>query len=154
MRTYSVVVVGADDVGGLPERLAAAAAPVVVEVRNDPADAAFDAPHCATARAVAALLADRDDVVVASADWYSAEVARDAGLRTAFVPPRGVTLAAALAYVTSAGHAECHAHADAVLAEPEAVAAAHAAGCAVVAWGADDAALDRLREAGVDGVRS
>lgn len=99
---------------------------VVLDVAPDPGGPS-------DAAALVALLSGRsDDVVVASFDWYALALARDAGLRTAFRTPEGVALSAALAYVTEAGHAECHPHVSAVLAEPDAVEAARAAGIAVV----------------------
>ncbi|MDQ1713695.1 MAG: glycerophosphoryl diester phosphodiesterase [Frankiaceae bacterium] len=135
--------------------LDAARGRVVLEVKNMPGEPDFDAPAEATARLLAVLLAGRsgDDVVVSSFDWYAAEVARDAGLRSAFLTPPGIALSAALAYVSDAGHAECHPHWTAVLDEPEAVSAAHDAGRAVVCWTVDDVEVARrLRDVGVDGV--
>lgn len=105
---------------------------VVLDVAPDPAG--LD-----DARALVALLAARepgDDVVVASFDWYALALARDAGLRTAFRTPEGVALSASLAYVTEAGHAECHPHVSAV--EPADVEAALAAGIPVVPWDESD----------------
>jgi hypothetical protein len=115
------------DLAALAAVLDAATGRVVVDVEPDPSGSG-------AARALVALLAGRsgDDVVVASFDWYALALARDAGLRTAFRTPRGVALSAALAYAIEAGHAECHPHASAVLAEPGAVEAARAAGIAVV----------------------
>ncbi|HEV2890656.1 MAG TPA: hypothetical protein VGX28_09800 [Frankiaceae bacterium] len=82
-------------------------AEVVFEVRNVPGEPDFDAPACAVAHALVDALRGREGVTVASEDWFSIEVARDAGLRTAFVPPEGVAIDAALAYVTEARHAGC-----------------------------------------------
>jgi glycerophosphoryl diester phosphodiesterase len=137
------------------EALDAARGRVVLEVKNLPGEPDFDAPNESTVRLLVALLAGRsgDDVVVSSFDWYAAEAARDAGLRSAFLSPPGVALAAALAYVSDAGHAEVHPHWTAALDAPEAVAAARAGGRAVVCWTVDDVAVARrLRDLGVDGV--
>jgi glycerophosphoryl diester phosphodiesterase len=145
--------------GSLGAALDAATGRVVLDVRNVPGEPDFDAPVEDTVRLLVALLAARgtagaaDDVVVSSADWFAAEAARDAGLRAGFRTPPGIALSAALAYVAGAGLAECHPHWRAVLDAPEVVAAAHAAGRAVVCWGGPDAeAAGRLRDAGVDGV--
>jgi glycerophosphoryl diester phosphodiesterase len=146
---------------GLEEVLDAATGRVVLEVKNVPGEPDFDAPYEETVRLLVALLAARaaragaraDDVVVSSADWFAAERARDAGLRAAYVAAPGIALSAALAYVSDAGLAECHPHWTAVVEAPEVVAAAHAAGRAVVCWGVDDPEVARrLRDAGVDGV--
>ena len=145
------LVVGADPLAGV---LAAARGPVVCEVVNDPADPAFAGPAEDVARDLVALLAARGaaGVTVASFDWYALGVARDAGVRTAFATPPEVALGAAVAYAAGEGHPEAHAHWVAVLAEPAAVAAAHEAGVRVVAHGVPGNALDRLADAGVDGV--
>lgn len=145
------------DVWGLAslvEVLDAATGHVVIEVKNQPGDPDFDAPAEETAHLLVSLLASRsDDVTVSSFDWFAIEVARDAGLRTAFLTPPGLALGASLAYVTEAKHAECHPHWSAVLEDPAAVAAAHAAGVDVVAWTVDDVEVyATLRSAGVDGV--
>jgi len=109
----------------LADVLDAATGQVVLDVAPDPGGPS-------DAAALVALLAGRsDDVVVASFDWYALALARDAGLRTAFRTPEGVALSAALAYVTEAGHAECHPHVSAVREDP---AAAEAAGIPVVPW--------------------
>lgn len=141
--------------GGVPlaEVLDAAAGRLVVEVRNVPGEPDFDAPVEECARLLVALLDGRDhDVTVASFDWYAIEVARDAGVRTAFVTPEGVALDAALAYVTDARHAECQPHWTAVVEDPAAVAKARAAGVSVVARGVPSSEVETLRAAGVDGV--
>jgi glycerophosphoryl diester phosphodiesterase len=139
----------------LAEVLDAARGRVVAEVKNMPGEPDFDARTERTARLLAALLAGRDgdDVVVSSFDWFAIEVARDAGLRTAFLTPPGLALEASLAYVTEAKHAECHPHWSAVLEDPAAVGTAHDAGVEVVAWTVDDPEVyAALRDAGVDGV--
>ena len=139
----------------LTDVLDAATGHVVIEVKNQPGDPDFDAPAEATAHLLVSLLADRsgDDVTVSSFDWFAIEVARDAGLRTAFLTPPGLALDASLAYVTEAKHAECHPHWSAVLEDPAAVAAAHSAGVSVVVWTVDDVEVyAALRAAGVDGV--
>ena len=144
-----------DGLASLSDALDAATGHVVIEVKNLPGEADFDAPYEETARLLVALLAGRsgDEVTVSSFDWFAIEVARDAGLRTAFLTPPGIALDAALAYVTEARHAECHPHWTAVLEDPPAVAAAHDAGVGVVAWTCDDLDVVRqLRDAGVDGV--
>jgi glycerophosphoryl diester phosphodiesterase len=144
------------DPAGLPllaDVLDAARGRVVCEVKNVPGEPDFDAPASATARLLVALLAGRPDadVVVSSFDWYSLAVARDAGLRTAFVTPPGLALAAALAYAADAGHPEVHPHWSVV--DAAGVAAAREAGVAVVPWGVPDAAaFVALRDLGVDGV--
>ena len=131
--------------------LAAARGPVVAEVKSRPGEPDFDAPASATAHLLADLLRGREDVTVASFDWFAIEVARDAGLPTAFLTPSGVTLDASLAYVADAGHTACFPHWSAVT--PEAVAAAHERGKAVVCWVVDEPAVAlRMRDAGVDGV--
>jgi glycerophosphoryl diester phosphodiesterase len=139
----------------LVDALDAARGRVICEVKNLPGEPDFDAPRAATARLLTELLAERsgDDVTVSSFDWYAIEVARDAGLRTAFLTPPGLALEGALTYVADAGHAECHPHWSAVLEDPAAVARAHEAGVEVVAWTVDDISVWAvLRDAGVDGV--
>ena len=145
-----------DPLSGLPVEplssvLAAARGRVIVEVKNVPGEPDFDAPACATARLLVS--EPLGDVTVSSFDWFSVEVARDAGWRTAFLSSPGVALDAAVAYARDAGHAECHPHWSAVLESPASVARAHDAGLAVVCWTVDDVGVLRsLREAGVDGV--
>ncbi|HEX8001171.1 MAG TPA: glycerophosphodiester phosphodiesterase [Mycobacteriales bacterium] len=139
----------------LADVLGAARGRVVCEVKNVPGEPDFDAPVAATARLLTAALAGlgAGEVTVSSFDWYSVEVARDAGLRTAFLTPPGLALDACLAYVTEAGHAECHPHWSAVLEDAAAVGRAHDAGKAVVCWTVDDRDVAlRLRDAGVDAV--
>ena len=139
----------------LADVLDAATGRVVCEVKNVPGEPDFDAPAEATAHLLVALLAGRPgaDVTVSSADWYAVDVARAAGLRTAFLTPPPVTLGASLAYVAGAGHAECHPHWSGVLDDAGSVELAHAAGVEVVAWGVTGVAVYRaLRAAGVDGV--
>lgn len=137
----------------LADVLAAARGPVVAEVKNVPGEPDFDAPYAATARLLVAALPPGAEVTVSSFDWYAVEVARDAGLRTAFLTSPGIALDAAIAYASGAGVAECHPHWSAVLEAPASVARAHDAGLAVVCWTVDDAEVVRaLRDAGVDGV--
>lgn len=146
------------DVAGLASLasvLDAASGRVIVEVKNNPGEPGFDAPFEATAQAVVALLAHRsgDDVTVSSFDWFAIETAKDAGLRTGFLTPPGISLDGALAYCVDAGHAECHPHWSSVLESPSAVSDAHAAGVSVVAWTVDSPEVfGALRDAGVDGV--
>ncbi|HVF06066.1 MAG TPA: glycerophosphodiester phosphodiesterase [Frankiaceae bacterium] len=145
--------------GAAPDRLVdvldAARGRVVCEVKNVPGEPDFDAPAEATAHLLVALLRDRPgaDVTVSSFDWYAIDVARAAGLRTAFLTPPPVTLGAALAYVTGAGHAECHVHWSGVLDDAGSVALARDAGVEVVAWGVTEVeTYAALRDAGVSGV--
>jgi glycerophosphoryl diester phosphodiesterase len=142
---------------GIDDILDAARGRVVIEVKNIPGEPDFDAPAEATAKLLVEVLAGRsgDEVTVSSFDWFAAEVARDAGLRSAFLAPPGVALEAALSYVDDAGHAEVHPHWTSVLESPAAVALAHEHGREVVCWTVDDADVARqLRDAGVDGVIS
>jgi glycerophosphoryl diester phosphodiesterase len=142
------------DAALLADVLAVARGRVVTEVKNIPGEPDYDARTEATAHALVALLAEGTyDVTVSSFDWFAIEVARDAGLRTAFLTPPGIALEAALAYAAGARIDECHPHWSSVLEAPAMVAAAHEQGRAVVAWTVDD--LDvarRLCDAGVDGV--
>jgi glycerophosphoryl diester phosphodiesterase len=142
------------DAALLSDVLAVARGRIVIEVKNIPGEPDYDGRTEATARLLVSLLAGTAyDVTVSSFDWFALEVARDAGLRTAFRTPPGLALEAALAYVADARMDECHPHWSAVLEAPATVAAAHDQGKAVVAWAVDD--LDvarRLRDAGVDGV--
>jgi glycerophosphoryl diester phosphodiesterase len=146
------------DLSGLASLAAvldAARGHVVIEVKNMPGEPDFDAPVEATAKLLVDALAarDGDDVTVSSFDWFAIEVARDAGLPTAFLSPPGLALEAALGYVDDAGHAECHPHWSAVLEAPEVVSLAHEHGRTVVCWTVDDVDVARaLRDAGVDGV--
>jgi glycerophosphoryl diester phosphodiesterase len=132
---------------------------LVCEIKNVPGEPDFDAPDCAVAALLVALLARRagrrepDDVVVSSFDWFSLEAVRAAaGPPTAFLTPPGVALSAAVVYASSAGHAEVHAHVQDVLAAgADGVARAHAAGLAVVVWTVTDLGVARrLATSGVD----
>lgn len=127
---------------------------VICEVKNLPGEPDFDAPTEATAKLLVELLAGReDDVTVSSFDWFAAEVARDAGLRAAFLSPPGVALEAALAYADDASLAEVHPHWTAVVERPETVETAHEHGREVVVWTVDDAEVARqMRGYGVDGL--
>ena len=127
---------------------------VVLEVKNMPGEPDFDAPAERTAHLLLDLLRGRegDDVVVSSFDWFAIEVARGA-VPTGFLTPPGLAAGANLAYVTENGHAECHPHVSAVLAEPGVVAAAHEAGVRVVCWTVDDPEqASALRDLGVDAI--
>lgn len=95
-----------------------------------------------------------EEVVVSSFDWFAIEVVRAAGgPPTAFLLARGIAIEAGAAYAAEAGHAELHALASAILAAPAAVRQVHAAGLRLLAWGdATPDVVDRLRQAGVDGV--
>ena len=143
-----------DPVDTLAEVLDAVRGRAIVEVKNQPGQPDFDAPAEATAHLLVDFLKGRDDdVTVSSFDWFAIEVARDAGLRTAFLTPLGVALDAALQYVADERHAECHPHWSSVLEMPEAVTRAHDAGKAVVCWTVDERdVVLRLRDAGVDAV--
>jgi glycerophosphoryl diester phosphodiesterase len=137
------------------DALDAARGRVVLEVKNMPGEPDFDAPDERTAHLLVTLLGGRDaaNVTVSSFDWFAIGVARDAGLRTAFLTPAGLSVEGALAYAVEAGHDELHPHWSAVLEAPGSVEDAHAAGKAVVCWTVDDADVARrLRAAGVDGV--
>lgn len=140
-----------DDVATIADILAAARGRVVVEVKNIPGEPDYDGRDERAARALVALLdGTAYDVTVSSFDWFAIDVARDAGLRTAFLSPPGIALEAALAYVTDAKHAELHAHWSSVLESPGDVAKA---GVPVVCWTVDDVEVAKaLRDAGVDGV--
>lgn len=131
---------------------------VICEVKNQPGQADFDAPDCATAGQLVDLLRARagigqvDDVVVSSFDWASLELVRAlGGPPTAFLTPPGVALRAGAAYATEHGHAELHPHWSSLTARG--VARVHGAGLRVVPWTAGSTwhalALARLR---VDGV--
>jgi glycerophosphoryl diester phosphodiesterase len=136
----------------LADVLEAARGRVICEVKNNPGEPDFDAPAEATAHLLVPAVRGRD-VTVSSFDWFAIEVARDAGLRTGFLTMPGITLDASVAYVTDAGHDECHPHWVAVLEDPGAVERAHDAGVEVVCWTVDDREVVlRLREAGVDAV--
>jgi glycerophosphoryl diester phosphodiesterase len=155
-----VALAGADlpDAARVSDVLAAARGRVILEVKNIPGEPDFDAPAEATARLLVDLLAAVParasyDVTVSSFDWFAAEVARDAGLRSAFLTPPGIALEASLAYVDDARLDECHPHWTSVLEDPSVVATAHEHGRAVVCWTVDDVdAARRLRDLGVDGV--
>jgi len=142
------------DAALLADVLAAARGRVIAEVKNIPGEPDYDARTEATAHLLVALLAGTSyDVTVSSFDWFAVEVARDAGLRTAFLTPPGIALEAALAYADDARVDECHPHWSAVLEAPALVATAHEHGKAVVCWTVDDVDIARqLRDAGVDGV--
>jgi glycerophosphoryl diester phosphodiesterase len=138
----------------LADVLAAARGRVVVEVKNIPGEPDYDGREERVAHAVVALVSGTAyDVTVSSFDWFAIDVARDAGLRTAFLTPPGIALDAALSYARDAKHAEVHPHWSSVLETPGDVARAQADGLAVVAWTVDDVDIARLlRTAGVDGV--
>lgn len=142
------------DVDTIADVLAAARGRVVVEVKNIPGEPDYDGRDELAARALVALLGSTPyDVTVSSFDWFAIDVARDAGLRTAFLTPPGIALDAALAYVTDAKHAELHPHWSSVLEAQADVARAHESGVDVVCWTVDDAGVAKaLRAAGVDGV--
>jgi glycerophosphoryl diester phosphodiesterase len=142
---------------------------LVLEIKNLPAEPDFDAPHEATAKLLAALLAGRDraglDLLVSSFNWYSIEHLRDAfegAVPTAFLLPAGVTVDAALGYAGPARHKELHVPVATLLGTPDLPSAddgaadivrAHEAGLAVVAWTVEHAGeASRLRAAGADGV--
>ena len=123
---------------------------VIVEVKNQAWEPDFDAPDEATVAALVPLLAEADDVVVSSFDFYAAEAARDAGLRCGFLSMPGVRPAAAIAYAADASLDEVHVWVGDVLGEPRCVEAAAAAGLALVAWTAHSVEqLDALRDLGV-----
>lgn len=126
---------------------------VIIEIKNVAWEPDFDAPDCASVIALDALVTDVDDVVVSSFDFYSAEAARDRGLRTAHLTHPGVRPLAGIAYAGDAGLDEVHAWVGDVLAEPACVEQAHAAGLRLVAWTATTKdQLDQLSAIGVDGV--
>jgi glycerophosphoryl diester phosphodiesterase len=134
---------------------------IVLEIKNQPGQPDFDAPREQTARALVEFLRGRSSttgsgaVTVSSFDWHAIEAVRDAdiGVTTAFLIRPRMSVSAGLTYVSSAGHAELHAHVSAVLGVPEALERARDAGIRLVTWTVTttDAAL-RLREAGIDGV--
>jgi glycerophosphoryl diester phosphodiesterase len=142
------------DAALLTDVLAVARGRVVLEVKNIPGEPDYDGRTEATAHLLVSLLAGTAfDVTVSSFDWFALEVARDAGLRTAFLTPPMLALEAALAYVCDARMDECHPHWSAVLEAPGMVATAHEQGKAVVCWTVNDLDIARqLRDAGVDGV--
>jgi glycerophosphoryl diester phosphodiesterase len=143
-----------DDVPLIADILAAARGRVVVEVKNLPGEPDYDGREERVARALVALLDGKPyDVTVSSFDWFAIDVARDAGLRTAFLTPPGLGLDAGVAYAADNGHAEVHPHWSSVLERPDDVATAHEAGLDVVCWTVDEVEIARLlRDAGVDGV--
>jgi glycerophosphoryl diester phosphodiesterase len=142
------------DVATIAEILASARGRVVVEVKNIPGQPDYDGREERAAHALVALLRGTAyDVTVSSFDWFAIDVARDAGLRTAFLAPAGIALEAALAYVADAKHAELHAHWSSVLEAPADMAKAHDAGIDVVCWTVDDISVAKaLRDSGVDGL--
>jgi glycerophosphoryl diester phosphodiesterase len=142
------------DAALLSDVLAVARGRVVIEVKNIPGEPDYDGRTEATAHLLVGLLQGAAyDVTVSSFDWFALEVARDAGLRTAFLTPPGIALEAALAYVVDARMDECHPHWSSVLEVPAMVATAHEQGKAVVCWTVNDVDVARqVRAAGVDGV--
>jgi glycerophosphoryl diester phosphodiesterase len=131
---------------------------VVLEVKNRPGEAGFDAPREATALALVRLLQTRppgDDLLVSSFDWFAVEVVQASGLGipTAFTSAPGVSLTGAVSYAVGAGHAEVHAHRSAVVGRADGVRRAHDAGLRLVVWTVTSLRqAERLRDVGVDGV--
>ncbi|MCM3885009.1 glycerophosphodiester phosphodiesterase [Frankia sp. R82] len=127
---------------------------LICEIKNQPGQPDFDAPHERTARALVDALrargytgarpgaADLDagagGITVSSFDWFAIEAVRDAGLAvsTAFLTMPRMSVGGGLAYVRAAGHAELHAHTSAVLGSGASAKTT-------------TAAADRAREAGV-----
>ena len=132
---------------------------VTVEIKNVPGEPDFDAPEETAVGVLLDLLGARraggiaDDVTVSSFDWFAIERARDGGWPTGFLVLPGVALSAAVAYAADAGHREVHPTVAAALADPAGLAAAGAAGLAVVCWTVQTADEARaLAALGVDGV--
>lgn len=126
---------------------------VIVEVKNVPWEADFDAPDCVTAQLVADLVTSEDDVIVSSFDFFSAEVARDRGLPAAHLTNVGMRPMAGIAYASENGLQEVHSWIGDVLGEPGCVPQAHDAGLRIIAWTATlPEHLEQLSVLGVDGV--
>jgi glycerophosphoryl diester phosphodiesterase len=114
----------------LADVLAAGRGRVLLDVPNVPGEPDFDAPRCETARLVAALRPDPATVTAVTNDWYACPLLRDAGLRVAFRPPRGVAMDAAVAYASDNGIEALAPHPSDVT--DEGLAAARERGVAVV----------------------
>ena len=126
---------------------------VIIEVKNQAWEPDFDSPDEATVAAVVDLLVPEDDVVISSFDFYAAEAARDAGLRSAFVSMPGVRPVAAVAYAQEAGLDEAHIWVGDVLGELRCVQTAADAGVRLVVWTVTTPEqLETLADAGVPAV--
>lgn len=135
---------------------AVAGRPVVLELKHPP-------PGLTAATAAAVVTRLRElaraglplDVTLSSfAPSLVAEVRRLApDLRTALLGDRGESATAVLRRALDGGHDEVHPHVTSLLAEPGAVAAAHALGARVVPWTVNRTRdLRRLASLGVDAV--
>lgn len=122
-----------------------------VEIKTDGAD-----PDQATARAVAALVAERRlvaNVLVSSFDLGALDSVRSAepDIRTGLLVPVDFDARRAVARAAERGHVAVHPFFAAV--DPDVVADAHAVGLAVNTWTVDDPdEIRRLAALGVDGV--
>jgi glycerophosphoryl diester phosphodiesterase len=134
---------------------------IIIEIKNQPGQPDFDAPHERTAAALVELLRARGltgrraGVTVSSFDWFAIEHIRAAelGLPTGFLTMPRMSVSGGLSYARSAGHTELHAHTSAVLASPTAAEQARQAGVRLVTWTVtSDRAASRLRDAGVDAI--
>jgi glycerophosphoryl diester phosphodiesterase len=138
---------------------AAAGRPVVLELKHPPPGLTP-----VTARAVVDLLATLGraalpvDVTVSSfspalVDAVRASAPATLGLRTALLGRGSDRPSTLVRHALDAGHDEVHPHVAALLAEPSAVARAHALGVTVVPWTVNrNRALRRLAHLGVDGM--
>jgi glycerophosphoryl diester phosphodiesterase len=141
---------------------------VVLEIKNRPGEADFDAPRERTAGLLLELLRGRrtagldDDVVISSFDWHALDAVRAdrdhpdwAGRppRTGMLLHWGIALSAGLATAVESGYDEVHAPVRAVRRAPDVIARAHDAGLQVVAWTVRSVATARtLRDVGVDAI--
>jgi glycerophosphoryl diester phosphodiesterase len=141
---------------------------VVLEVKNVPGEADFDAPRERTSRLLLDLLRARrrvglaDDVVISSFDWFVLDLVRAqrdhpdwAGRppRTALLTLPGIALLAGISTVVEAGYDEVHAPVEEIRRSPEMVRRARDVGRAVAAWtvrSTTEAA--EMRGVGVDAV--
>jgi glycerophosphoryl diester phosphodiesterase len=141
---------------------------MIIEIKNQPGQPDFDAPREQTARLLTDVLRARGltgpppgerlavpgTVTVSSFDWHAIEVIRDAGtgIGTAFLTMPRMSVAAGLAYVRMAGHAELHAHVSSVLGNGDAAGRARQAGIRLVTWTVTSTEMaHQLRDADVDG---
>jgi glycerophosphoryl diester phosphodiesterase len=151
---------GRAEVPTLAEVLALLSGRVAVdlEIKNLPAEPAFDSPREAIARAVVEALHDvafSGEVLGTSFNWLSIERLRELepAVATGFLTHAMIDPRAALVYVRQAGHDYVLPQAPALFEDPELPALAHADGIGVGSWTVDDPeAIERLFAMGVDAV--